>query len=151
MNLQQSEWNIWNIVLIQTYSRALVTKVYDLISKKFTKILTHVALVAIYMSQCFVSFIKFQFQIKTQKWYLCKNSIQICMSCTKQTTNRRNEIRELKKSLCAGFVMCSSKCFTTTLPYFGKRKQVTKVTFLVKEQNFYVISTDINGISWCLT
>ena len=37
------------------------------------------------------------------------------------------------------------------LPYFGKRKQVTKVTFLVKEQNMSVISTDINGISWCLT
>ena len=37
------------------------------------------------------------------------------------------------------------------LPYFGKRKQVTKVTFLVKEQNVSVISTDVNGISWCLT
>ena len=33
------------------------------------------------------------------------------------------------------------------LPYFGKRKQVTKVTFLVKEQNVSVISTDIDGIS----
>ena len=33
------------------------------------------------------------------------------------------------------------------LPYFGKRKQVTKVTFLVKEQNVSVISTDVNGIS----
>ena len=30
----------------------------------------------------------------------------------------------------------------TILPYFGKRKQVTKVTFLVKEQNVSVISTD---------
>ena len=39
----------------------------------------------------------------------------------------------------------------TKLPYFGKRKQVTKVTFLVKEQNVFVISTDVNGISWCLT
>ena len=34
----------------------------------------------------------------------------------------------------------------TTLPYFGKRKQVTKVTFLVKEQNVSAISTDVNGI-----
>ena len=33
------------------------------------------------------------------------------------------------------------------LPYFGKRKQVTKVTFLVKEQNVCVICTDVNGIS----
>ena len=33
------------------------------------------------------------------------------------------------------------------LPYFGKRKQVTNVTFLVKEQNVSVISTDVNGIS----
>ena len=33
------------------------------------------------------------------------------------------------------------------LPYFDKRKQVTKVTFLVKEQNVSVISTDVNGIS----
>ena len=33
------------------------------------------------------------------------------------------------------------------LPYFGKRKQVTKVTFLVKEQNVSVICTDVNGIS----
>ena len=36
------------------------------------------------------------------------------------------------------------------LPYFGKRKQVTKVTFLVKEQNVSVIYTDVNGISECL-
>ena len=35
----------------------------------------------------------------------------------------------------------------TILPYFSKRKQVTKVIFLVKEQNVSVISTDINGIS----
>ena len=34
-----------------------------------------------------------------------------------------------------------------TLPYFGKRKQVTKVMFLVKEQNMSVISSDVNGIS----
>ena len=34
------------------------------------------------------------------------------------------------------------------LPYFGKRKQVTKVTF---GQNVSVISIDTNGISWCLT
>ena len=40
---------------------------------------------------------------------------------------------------------------SSMLPYFGKRKQVTKVTFLVKEQNVSVIYTDINGISWCLT
>ena len=38
------------------------------------------------------------------------------------------------------------------LPYFGKRKQVTKVTFLVKEHiNVSVTSIDNNGISWCLT
>ena len=30
------------------------------------------------------------------------------------------------------------------LPCFGKRKQVTKVTFLVKEWNVSVVSTDIN-------
>ena len=37
------------------------------------------------------------------------------------------------------------------LPYFGKRKQVTKVKFLVKEQNVFVISTDANEISlWIL-
>ena len=35
------------------------------------------------------------------------------------------------------------------LPYFGKRKQVTKVKFIVKEQNVSVISTDVDGIS-CL-
>ena len=35
----------------------------------------------------------------------------------------------------------------TLLPYFGKRKQVTKNLFLVKEQNVSVISTDVNGIS----
>ena len=40
---------------------------------------------------------------------------------------------------------------TTVLPYFGKRKQVTKLTFLVKEQNVSFTSTDVNGISWCLT
>ena len=40
----------------------------------------------------------------------------------------------------------------TILPYFGKRKQVTKVKFLVKDQNVSVISTDVNGISClCLT
>ena len=32
----------------------------------------------------------------------------------------------------------------STLPYFGKREQLTKVTFLVKEQNVSVISTDVN-------
>ena len=31
--------------------------------------------------------------------------------------------------------------------YFGKRKQVTKVTFLVKEQIVPVISTDVNGMN----
>ena len=36
------------------------------------------------------------------------------------------------------------------LPNFDKRNQVTKVTFLVKEQNVSVISIDVNGISWCL-
>ena len=36
---------------------------------------------------------------------------------------------------------------TCMLPYFGKRKQVTKVKFLVKEQNVSVIYTDVNGIS----
>ena len=37
----------------------------------------------------------------------------------------------------------------TVLPYFSKRKQVRKVTFLVREQDMYmyVISTDdVNGI-----
>ena len=34
----------------------------------------------------------------------------------------------------------------TILPYFGKKKQVTKVIFLVKEQNVSAISTDVNGI-----
>ena len=33
------------------------------------------------------------------------------------------------------------------LPYFGKRKQVTQMTFLAKEQNVSVISTDVNGIA----
>ena len=44
-----------------------------------------------------------------------------------------------------------SKTTKAMLPYFGKRKQVTKVTFLVKEQNVSIITTDVNGISWCLT
>ena len=35
----------------------------------------------------------------------------------------------------------------TILPYFGKRKQVTKVKFLEKEQIVSDISTDVNGIS----
>ena len=35
----------------------------------------------------------------------------------------------------------------TGLPCVGKRKQVTKVTFLVKEQIVSVISTDVNGTS----
>ena len=35
----------------------------------------------------------------------------------------------------------------TILPYFGKRKQVTKVKFLVEEPNMSVISTGVNGIS----
>ena len=35
----------------------------------------------------------------------------------------------------------------TKLPYVCKRKQVTKVTFLVKEQNVSVIYTAVNGIS----
>ena len=39
--------------------------------------------------------------------------------------------------------------YMTILPFFDKRKQVTKVPFLVKEQNVSVISTDVNGISWC--
>ena len=30
----------------------------------------------------------------------------IQMSCTKQKVDTRGEIRELKKSLCAGFVKC---------------------------------------------
>ena len=33
------------------------------------------------------------------------------------------------------------------LPYSDKRKQVTKVTFPVKEQNVSVIYTDVNVIS----
>ena len=40
-----------------------------------------------------------------------------------------------------------SKQVGTTQPYFGKRKQVTKVKFLVKEQNVSVISIDVTGIS----
>ena len=40
--------------------------------------------------------------------------------------------------------------WNTILPYFGKRKQVTKVTFLVKEQNVSVICSNVNRIS-CLT
>ena len=36
---------------------------------------------------------------------------------------------------------------TVEVPYFGKRKQVPKLKFLVKEQNVSVMSTDINGIS----
>ena len=35
----------------------------------------------------------------------------------------------------------------SVLPYLGKMKQLTKVTFHVKEQNVSVISTDIDGIS----
>ena len=35
----------------------------------------------------------------------------------------------------------------TNLPYLGKRKQVTKVTFVVKEPNVSVkFCTDVNGI-----
>ena len=41
----------------------------------------------------------------------------------------------------------SSNVKRVILPCFGKRKQVTKVTFLVKERNVSVISTDVNGIS----
>ena len=33
------------------------------------------------------------------------------------------------------------------LTHFGKRKHVTKVIFLVKEQNVSLVSTDVNGIS----
>ena len=45
--------------------------------------------------------------------------------------------------------MCDFQDFLlkASLSYFGKRKQVTKVKFLVKEQNVSVISTDVNGIS----
>ena len=35
------------------------------------------------------------------------------------------------------------------VPYFGKSKQVTKVTFLAKEQNVSGISTDVSEISRC--
>ena len=34
--------------------------------------------------------------------------------------------------------------FCNLLPYFGKKKQVTTVKFLVKEQNVSVIFIDIN-------
>ena len=37
------------------------------------------------------------------------------------------------------------------LPHFGKRKQVTKVKFLVKEQNASATSTDANGTPLCPT
>ena len=36
----------------------------------------------------------------------------------------------------------------TILPYFGNRKQVIEVKFLVNEQNVSVISIDVKGISW---
>ena len=45
----------------------------------------------------------------------------------------------------------AEKFLSNILPYFVKRKQVTKVTFLVKEQNVSVISIYANGISSCLT
>ena len=49
------------------------------------------------------------------------------------------------------FFMCFHHAFCQLsddmLPYFGKRKQVTKVKFLEKEQTVSVISTDVNGIS----
>ena len=44
-------------------------------------------------------------------------------------------------------ILTITKCHQIILPYFGKRKQVTKVAFLVKEQNESVISTDVNRIS----
>ena len=37
------------------------------------------------------------------------------------------------------------------LPYFGKRKQVTKFKFLVKERNVSVISTEVNFMMSYLT
>ena len=39
----------------------------------------------------------------------------------------------------------------TILPYFGKRKQVTKAPILVKEQNVSVISTDVNDALPCIS
>ena len=44
-------------------------------------------------------------------------------------------------------IQSTDTCTVTDLTQFGKRKQVTKVTFLVKEQNVSVIYTDVNGIS----
>ena len=58
--------------------------------------------------------------------------------------------REIRKRARSSHKNSSAHGPTCILPYFGKRKQVTKVTFLVKEENVSVISTDINGIS-CLT
>ena len=48
-------------------------------------------------------------------------------------------------------MMLKHDCVNIILPYFGKRKQVTTVKFLVKEQNVSVISTNVNGISCRLT
>ena len=45
------------------------------------------------------------------------------------------------------FLLLKGTTFQASLPYSGKRKQVKKVKFLVKEQNVSVISTDVNGIS----
>ena len=52
----------------------------------------------------------------------------------------------LGKAFCLHCKFLGEDCKPFCL-YFGKRKQVTKVTYLVKEQNVSVISTDVNGIS----
>ena len=41
-------------------------------------------------------------------------------------------------------------CYQIFLPYSDKRKQLTKMTFLVNEQNVSTIYTDINVVPWCL-
>ena len=51
----------------------------------------------------------------------------------------------MKLSMNFEFVLIYEYC-----PNLAKGKQVTKVTFLVKEQNVSVIYTDVNGISGCL-
>ena len=51
-------------------------------------------------------------------------------------------------------VVIPSWSWRLPLSYFGKRNQVTKVTFLVKEHSVSDISpdmSDVNGISWCLS
>ena len=58
-------------------------------------------------------------------------------------------VRSTKFKCCS--INISFECLIVTclgdLPYFDKRKQVTKVTFLAKEHKVSPISTDVNGLS----